>query len=156
VIRLFFETIHVPLEGGVGSLTVIRLKGLVSFLQQDGKWSKLHAAIIDTGAHTSVLPEKIWKVAERKVILDYELRGINPRPEYAIPAQLAEITCTLYDSSGNHSDDLLMPSLLAQSNEVPLILGFAGLLSKFEVRFDYQVESAYLLPTSMGLHEIAR
>jgi len=155
VIRLFFETTHVPLEGGVGSLTVIRLKGLVSFLQQDGKWSKLHAAIIDTGAHTSVLPEKIWKVAERKVILDYELRGINPRPECAIPAQLAEITCTLYDSSGNHSDDLLVPSLLAQSNEVPLILGFAGLLCKFEVKFNYQAESACLLPTSIGLHEIA-
>lgn len=37
VIHLFFETLHVPLEGGVGSLTVIRLKGLVSFLKQDGK-----------------------------------------------------------------------------------------------------------------------
>lgn len=155
MIRLFFETTHVSLEGGVGSLTVIRLKGLVSFLNQDGKWSKLHAAIIDTGAHTSVLPEKIWKAAERKVILDYELRGINPRPECAIAAQLAEITCTLYDSSGNRSDDLLIPSLLAQSNEVPLILGFAGLLSNFEVRFNYQTESAYLLPTSIGLHEIA-
>ena len=155
MIYLFFETIHVPLEGGVGSLTVIRLKGLASFLNQDGKWAKLHAAIIDTGAHTSVLPEKVWKVAERKVIVDYELRGINPRPECAIPAQLAEITCTLYDYSGNHSDDLLVPSLLAQSNEVPLILGFAGLLSKFEVRFNYQAESAYLLPMSIGLHEIA-
>ena len=155
MIHLFFETTHVPLQGGGDSLAVIRLKGLVSFLKQDGKWSKLHAAIIDTGAHTSVLPEKIWKVAERKVILDYELRGINPRPECAILAQLAEITCTLYDSSGNHSDDLLMPSLLAQSNKVPLILGFAGLLSKFEVRFNYQAESAYLLPTSIGLHEIA-
>jgi len=155
VIRLFFETIHVPLEGDVGSLTVIRLKGLVSFLQQDGKWSKLHAAIIDTGAHTSVLPEKIWKVAERKVIVDHELRGINPRPECAIPAQLAEITCMLYDSLGNRSDDLLMPTLLAQSNDVPLILGFADLLSIFEVRFNYQTESASLLPTSIGLHEIA-
>ena len=65
------------------------------------------------------------------------------------------ITCTLYDSSGNHSDDLLILSLLAQSNEVPLILGFAGLLSRFEVRFDYQAESVYLLPTSIGLHDIA-
>ena len=155
MIHLFFETTHVPLQGGVGYLTVIRLKGLVSFLNQDGKWSKLHAAIIDTGAHTSVLPEKVWKVAERKVILDYELRGINPRPECAIPAQLAELTCTLYDSSGNRSDDLLMPSLLAQSNEVPLILGFAGLLSRFEVRFNYETESAYLLPMSIGLHVIA-
>ena len=148
MIRLFFETIHVPLESGVGSLIVIRLKCLVSFLKQDGKWSKLHAAIIDTGAHTSVLPEKVWKVADRKVILDYELRGINPKPECAIPAQLAEITCVLHDYWGNYSGDLLMPSLLAQSNEVPLILGFAGLLSRFEVRFNYQAESAYLLPTS--------
>ena len=147
MIHLFFETIHVPLEGRAASLTVIRLKCLVSFLKQDGKWSKLHAAIIDTGAHTSVLPEKVWKVADRKVILDYELRGINPKPECAIPAQLAEITCVLHDYWGNYSGDLLMPSLLAQSNEVPLILGFAGLLSKFEVRFNYQTESAYLLPT---------
>ena len=147
MIHLFFETIHVPLESGVGSLIVIRLKCLVSFLKQDGKWSKLHAAIIDTGAHTSVLPEKVWKVADRKVILDYELRGINPKPECAIPAQLAEITCVLHDYWGNYSGDLLMPSLLAQSNEVPLILGFAGLLSRFEVRFNYQAESAYLLPT---------
>ena len=146
MIRLFFHTVAGPLKDVSGHLIVIRLKGHVSFKHVDGNWSRLYPAIIDAGAHTSVLPEKIWRRVEKDVFAEQEIKGLNPKPECSIPALLASITCMLYDDQGNHSDSLLVPSFLAESNEVPLILGFAGLLSKFEVVFNYPIQTAYLSP----------
>jgi len=148
MIHLYFHTVAVPLKDRSGRLTVIRLKGQVSFKNMDGSWSRLYPAIIDTGAHTSVLPEKIWRRVEKDVFSEQEIKGVNPKPECSIPALLARITCMLHDDRGNHSKSLLIPTFLAESNEVPLILGFAGLLATFEVMFNYLIQSAYLSPAA--------
>jgi len=145
MIHLYFDTAVVPLDDA-GQLTITRLNCNVTFRRQDGTWSRLHVAIIDSGAHTSVLPEKIWREAERDIIAEYELKGINPRPECSIPALVGKVMCMLHDDYGHSSDDLLISAILAQSNEVPIILGFADLLTEFEVTFNYRAGRAYLSP----------
>ncbi|MFQ6062505.1 MAG: hypothetical protein ACE5J9_04930 [Methanosarcinales archaeon] len=54
---------------------LIRLSCLIQFKTESG-WSKLYEAILDTGAHTSVIPEYIWKKISTECITDHLIQGI--------------------------------------------------------------------------------
>jgi hypothetical protein len=45
---------------------------------------------------------------------------------------------------GNLSPELEILAFLAKTDQVPLILGFAGLLERFPVHFDYEGGEAYI------------
>ena len=124
-------------------LTIIRLLVNVRFVQADGRLSKRLEAIVDTGAHTSVLPLGRW---QRFAV---EIDGINARPECQIPASLGRVRCFLTDETGQFSPELDVPCFLAKTDRVPLILGFANLLSRFNICFDYGSGEAFALPTSV-------
>ncbi len=133
------------------SLTIIRLLANVQFVRTDGRLSKVVEAIVDTGAHTSVLPQRLWqRFAVEIDEEDVTLGGINDRPECQIPASLGRVRCFLTDETGQFSSELDVPCFLAKTDRVPLILGFANLLSQFKICFDYENREAFALPTSAG------
>ncbi len=50
---------------------------------------------------------------------------------------IGKVNCILLDEYDNKSRELAIHAYLAMTDEVPLILGFKDLLSKFRVCFDY-------------------
>jgi len=118
-------------------------------VQADGHLSESREAIVDTGAHTSVLPLTLWqRFAVEIDEKDVTVGGINDRPECQIPASLGKVKCFLTDETGQVSPELDIPCFLAETDRVPLILGFANLLSRFKICFDYENKEAFALPTS--------
>ena len=55
---------------------------LIRFKTKSG-WSKLYEAIIDTGAHTSVIPRYIWEGIYVEEKVDHSVQGIVPKEECA-------------------------------------------------------------------------
>jgi len=132
-------------------LTIIRLLADVRFVRADGHLSESREAIVDTGAHTSVLPLTLWqRFAVEIDEKDVTLGGINDQPECQIPASLGKARCFLTDETGRLSPELDISCFLAKTDRVPLILGFANLLSQFKICFDYENKEAFALPTSAG------
>lgn len=149
MIKLHFDTQeHTSARYGYHPLTIIRLLASVRFVRPDGALLEPLDAIVDTGAHTSVLPLKLWQ--QLAVEIDEEdvvFGGINDRPECQVPASLGKVRCFLTDETGRLSPELNIPCFLAKTDRVPLILGFANLLSRFKVCFDYGSGEAFALTT---------
>lgn len=120
-----------------------RLMGWVVF-KTASSWSNPKDALIDTGAHTSILPKSIWKGVKTEKLGSYDIQGISNKPECRIPCEVGRITAKFIDESGNASCEAEMQAFLALTDEVPLIIGFKDLLSKFKVCFDRMKNIAYL------------
>ena len=146
MIRLFFESFKdKEIEEKIGEdYEIIRLTSHIQFRTPTG-WSKIYDAIVDTGAHAPVIPYNIWKDLDVNVMANYEIKGLNSRKECAIPSIIGKVVCILSDDQGNQSKEIETISFLAYTNEIPLIIGFKNLLSKFKVCFDYIKEDAYLI-----------
>lgn len=128
-------------------LTIIRLLADVRFVQADGRLSESLDAIVDTGAHTSVLPLSLWqRFAVEIEEEDVAFGGLNDRPECQIPASLGKVRCFLTDETGQLSPELVVLCFLAKTDRVPLILGFANLLSQFNICFNHATGVAYAEP----------
>ncbi len=143
-IKLFFETFEDPhLKKKLGSYKIIRLKSSVLFKTLKG-WSGVYDAIIDTGAHTTLIPLSIWKRILAKSIIKSAVQGISSKPGCSIPVIIGKVRCALSDEAGNLSQELETTAYLALTDETPLILGFKDLLDKFKIYFNYQNKEAYL------------
>ncbi len=57
---------------------LVRLSILIQFKTKSG-WSKLYEAIIDTGAHTSVIPRYIWEGIYVEEKVDHSVQGSFPK-----------------------------------------------------------------------------
>ena len=152
MIKLHFDTKErISARYGYHPLTIIRLIARVRFVRPDETLFESLEAIVDTGAYTSVLPLDLWQ--HLAVEIDEEnvtLGGINDRPECQIPASLGKVRCFLTDETGQLGPELAVPCFLAKTDRVPLILGFANLLSRFKICFDYGSGEAFALPTGDG------
>lgn len=60
--------------------SLLRLVWLAAFKTHSG-WAAPQRGVIDTGAHTSVLPRRTWIVIEKQGISGYYVRGLVPKPE---------------------------------------------------------------------------
>ncbi len=122
---------------------LIRLSILIGFKMEDG-WSELYEAIIDTGAHTSVIPRYIWEeiCVEEKV--DHSVQGIVPKKECSLPVKVSIIRGLLFDDELNHTNEVEFYAYCALDDKVPLILGFKGLLDRFAIYFKIGAGIAYL------------
>ncbi|HDS45258.1 MAG TPA: hypothetical protein ENN68_04070 [Methanomicrobia archaeon] len=146
MIRLFFESFtDKEIEERVGEdYEIIRLTSHIRFRTPTG-WSKIYDAIVDTGAHTPVIPFNIWNDLDIDVMANYELKGLNPRRECAIPSIIGKVVCILLDDQGNQSEEIETTSFLAYTDKVPLIVEFKNVLPKFKVCFNYANGDAYLM-----------
>lgn len=126
------------------TLIITRLVAWVSFLTIDGSLTDPEPAIVDTGAPLSLLPRYIWRDCRCLKLRDDVVQGIVPDPDCALPVIDGVVACILRDDTGQVSDLLTIRAHLALSDKVPLLLGFAGLLNRADVRFSVEKGQAYL------------
>lgn len=146
MIKLRFKTTELidPRYGDL-PIQIIRLIGWIKLHQKDGSFSEEEVAIIDTGAFVSVIPRDIWQHLQVTIdVTEISFGGINPRPECQIPAARGRVSGFLVDEDGNRTQELTFPAFLAKTDQVPLILGFADLLARFPIHFDYESDEAYI------------
>jgi hypothetical protein len=121
---------------------VLRLLCRIAFKTTTG-WTKPFPAIIDTGAHTSLIPLNIWSLTDAQILADHYVKGLVPKPECKIDVKVGTVTGVLLDRQ-NSSKEYRFLSFLATTNDVPLILGFKELLSKLRLYIDPQTSTAWL------------
>ena len=122
---------------------LIRLSILIRFKMEAG-WSKLYDAIIDTGAHTSVIPEYIWRGIYVEEEADHLVQGIVPKKECSLPVRVSIIRGVLFDDELNCTKEVEFYAFCALDDRVPLILGFKDLLETFTIHFNIKSSVAYL------------
>ena len=143
-IKLFYETYNDPdISKFIENYNIIRLKGIIRFIHHEN-YSDPFKAIIDTGAHISLIPHYMWKNLNIEDLGKYEVRGISNKPECNIPSIIGRLEIIIQDRLGNSTNKLKIHSCLALTNEVPLIMGFKDLLSKFQVCFNYGQNEAFI------------
>ena len=99
-------------------------------------------AIIDTGAHISVLPLQTWKQIKTDIKAEHFMKGIIP--DKHIPVKVGVVKGILIDNEGNESKEITFLSYLALTNNVPLILGMRDILEKFDLHMIISKNKAYL------------
>jgi hypothetical protein len=104
---------------------------------------KVKEAILDTGAPTSALPRDLWERIIINRLVDYTISGIVPKEECVLKGHLAEIECILHDDK-NETPPISIVAFLAPTSEIPPVIGFRDLFTKFHVSFDYQKKEAWL------------
>ncbi|MFQ6059451.1 MAG: hypothetical protein ACE5MB_11305 [Anaerolineae bacterium] len=124
------------------SLIVTRLLTYVALLTEEGGLTESRLAIVDTGAPTSIIPYDLWVRCPVLKIRDKTIRGIVPKPECALRLIEGLIACVIHDGIKSIGP-LIIRADLAPTANVPLILGFSGLLDKADVRFSIVRGEAY-------------
>lgn len=122
---------------------LIRLSLLIRFKTRTG-WSKLYEAIVDTGAHTSVIPKYIWEGIYVEERVEHSIQGIVAKAECNLPVKVGIIRGVLFDEMLNHTKESEFYEFCALEDKVPLILGFKGLLERFAIHFDIGSGIAHL------------
>ncbi|MBM3236972.1 hypothetical protein FJZ31_11835 [Candidatus Poribacteria bacterium] len=112
------------------------------FKTRDG-WTEPYPAILDTGAHATLIPFKIWSECLVNFTADYVVRGIVPKEECFLPVMIGDISCVLVDRE-RQSEEFKISAYLALTNDVPFVIGFWDLLEKFKLCMDYRKKESYL------------
>lgn len=92
----------------------------------------------------SAIPFYVWKEVPVERLGQYEIEGISPKPECKVPALVGKITCMVTDEEGSKRASVKIHTYLVLIDEIPLVIGFRGLLEKFKVCFDYETREAYI------------
>jgi hypothetical protein len=125
-----------------GKGLIIRLWCWASFEKEDG-WTLPYPALIDTGAHTSIIPKRIWSILPVNKLAEHYTKGLVPNTECKLDVGVGEINTILLDSNTKTKKYRVL-SFLAPTDDIPLIMGFKNLLSEFKVCFDYKENKAWI------------
>ena len=117
---------------------LIRVKGYILF---DGR-EEPEIAIVDTGAHISLIPLFIWEYLDVEILAEHRMSGIVP--EKKMPVNVGYVTGRLIDSEGNESKEIRFLCYLAFTNKVNLLLGMRDLLERFDFYLKFSNEVAWL------------
>ena len=141
-INAFFETfLDDELNSKLQSRSnIIRVYCMIKFRKIKG-FTDPYPAIIDTGAHTSVIPLKIWRESEHKILVQHYIKGVVPNARMDV--KVGEVSAALVDLS-SVSKEYKFLSYFSPSDNTPLILGFKELLSKFKLTVDYSENLVWL------------
>ncbi|ODS41560.1 MAG: hypothetical protein A7315_01440 [Candidatus Altiarchaeales archaeon WOR_SM1_79] len=99
-------------------------------------------AIVDTGAHTSVIPFRFWRNMNVEILAKHYTAGIVPGKK--IPVNVGYIIGKLVDSEGNESKEIQFLSYLSFTNKITLLLGMRDLLEKFDLHLKFSENKAWL------------
>ncbi len=117
---------HPPAETIGYPLAATRILAHVA-LQGASGWTRYRPGIVDTGAAVSLFPAQVWRDAEHRFIGMVRIGGIVQRDECRVAARLAAVTCALSDGL-DVIGPLTVHAYLAESDEVPLLLGVCELI----------------------------
>ncbi|MCS4540933.1 MAG: hypothetical protein HY929_01210 [Euryarchaeota archaeon] len=120
---------------------LLRLVCDISFKTTKG-WTEAEDAIIDTGAHTSLLPLSLWQELDVKIISDHYVRGLVPKPECKIDVKVGWVTGKIIDEHENSTPEIKFRAFLALVDNIPLIMGFKDLLERYHIDIDAMVSKA--------------
>ena len=119
-----------------------RLLARVRFRQLQG-WSEPYAVIVDTGAPYSLIPSTLWPSLKTSRILDIPVRGIVPGETAEMQVTMATVDVKLLGAT-HASRPLTLWAMLAHTDRVPLILGWAGCLDRAKLVVDAPHRAAWL------------
>ncbi len=122
---------------------LIRVIGWIKFKTLFG-WTEPSHAIIDSGAHTSLIPLSLWQEIDVKIISDYYVRGLVPKPECKIDVKVGWIEGKIVDEYGNSTPKIKFRAFLALVDNIPLIIGFKDLLEKFLIKINPVANQAFI------------
>ncbi|PXF61449.1 MAG: hypothetical protein C4B59_04225 [Candidatus Methanogaster sp.] len=133
------ETRDLELEKKIPDLKpMIRLKSAILFTGKDVP----DIAIIDTGAHISLIPFQTWEGLGADVIADHHTGGVVPGE--TMPVKVGYVKAMLLDEFGNESQEIRFLAYLALTNSVNLLLGVKDMLERFTLHIDFANDDAYL------------
>lgn len=124
------------------TLPVIRLYGLLEFRHQNS-WSDLYHAIIDTGSPVSIFPAYIQKECDTQLLHQTKISGLVPDEKCNLSAKLVNMTFRLRDKD-RASKPIRSKAYLADTDKIPLILGFATVLEQAQLIVNYPEKKALL------------
>ncbi|MEA3324177.1 MAG: hypothetical protein U9Q37_03420 [Euryarchaeota archaeon] len=90
-------------------------------------WISPYSAIVDIGAHISVISQRIWSGSDTTILADHNMSSIVPIDECSIPVLVGEIDAMLIDER-SRTKKIRMISYFALTDEMPMIIGFKTLL----------------------------
>ncbi len=120
---------------------VVRLVARASFRTPEGGWTEPRDALIDTGSPVSVIPPSIWQNTAHSFLTGETVIDIAGM---TVSGRLGAVTLRIQD------EQIISPSLRVKANLVwedslPLILGFADVLTEVLLVSDFQANLAYVL-----------
>ncbi len=121
---------------------LLRVYAHMQFKLKD-TWGPIEHGLIDTGAHTSVLPESIWKNIQFEIIGQHVLKGVLIKKECEIPVKIAKITAKFIDAK-NVSKEYIFTAYLVDGDKVPLLIGFRELMELFGVTINIKNKEAFI------------
>lgn len=143
MIKLYFKEFYDSELADRGTKShIIRLFVDVQLKTKDD-WTEPYPAILDTGAHASLIPFKVWSECLVNFTVDYVVRGVVPKEECVLPVLIGDISCVLVDRE-RQTDELKISAYLALTDDVPFVIGFWDLLERFKLYMDYRNKEAYL------------
>ena len=103
IIKAFFETfLDEELYQKLHSRSkVIRIYCLVRFKIKDG-FTEPYPAIIDTGAHTSLLPLQVWEFLPHRILGDHYVAGLVPGTK--LDVKVGEVKAVFVDLVNNSKE----------------------------------------------------
>lgn len=122
---------------------IIRLYCDVMFRTQNG-WTEPYTAIVDSGAHISVIPRRIWSKSKVNIITEYKMTGLVPLEECTVPVRVGELDLLLIDKNKNIKEIDKVLCYFALTDEIPLLLGFKTLFEYLEVYYNYPEGKAFI------------
>lgn len=144
MIELIIDSSPFEIPDSKTKIDFVRIKCLIGFKEKDGTGYRLTEGIIDTGAYVTVLPKGLSERIEKEITGTYKIKGLNTRDECAILVSCGKTKSIIFDKSGNTSDELEISCYFANSDEVPIIVGFADILTRFKINIDYSNKKASL------------
>ena len=145
IVKLSFDVKSTFVGPRMEIMPIIRIMANIVLRLQDGGFTPLQQAIVDTGSYWSVVPQELWTQCDTDIIEpNSNIVGFASDEVCHIPASIGSISGIILDDEGHETRLLTFPAFLAHTDDVPLVLGFVDLLAEFQVRFDYRTRSAYL------------
>ncbi len=106
-------------------------------------WTAFRPAILHTGAPVTLLRRRVWKTAEALPISRVRIGGLNRRPECMFDATIALINLSIRDRF-SQIEPIKAHALLADSDDVPSLLGMRGVLTDLRLHSNVAKSEAYI------------
>jgi hypothetical protein len=112
-------------------------------LRCDSGWTSYRPAIVDTGAPVSLFPRPVWQQADIRRLGRVSVGGLMRRSECMLETTLAIVTMAIRDQE-HEIGPIETHALLADTDDVPTLLGMRGVLAELTLHVSASCNQAYV------------